>query len=126
MEKFVCQRCGECCRGESTVSLSDTEIQKIAQFLGLSIEDFFKNFIVLKGEKRKEMKIKDGYCIFFDQEKKLCKIHPVKPNKCKEWPFTPIIFKDIENFQIIQKFCKGLEKISFGELNQDNNLKNIE
>ncbi|MFN3568301.1 MAG: YkgJ family cysteine cluster protein [Caldimicrobium sp.] len=124
MKHFVCQRCGECCKGESTVSLSDGEIQNIAQYLRISVDDFLKNFIVFKGSSRKEMKINNGYCIFFDQEKRLCKIHPVKPKKCKEWPFPPIIFKDKENFQIIQNFCQGLKNFSFEELNQTNYLKN--
>lgn len=122
MIKFECKRCGACCQGESTVSLSEEEIFKIAKFLGLSIEKFMENFILSKGEKRKEMRTEGGYCIFFDREKKLCKIHPVKPERCKEWPFPPIIFRDKENFLILQNFCEGLKEISFEELKQNKNL----
>ncbi len=118
MKNFQCKRCGACCRGESTVSLSDEEIQRMALFLGLSLEEVLQKYIVIKGEKRKEMRTLEGYCIFFDKEKRLCRIHPVKPERCKEWPFPPIIFKDRENFQIIQSFCDGLKSLTFEEISQ--------
>ncbi|MFN3921569.1 MAG: YkgJ family cysteine cluster protein [Caldimicrobium sp.] len=118
MIKFECKRCGACCQGESTVSLSDKEIERIANFLHLTIEEFIQKYILFKGNKRKEMRTKDGYCIFFDKRERICKIHPVKPERCKEWPFPPIIFKDKENFLILQNSCEGLKDISFENLNQ--------
>lgn len=122
MKVFFCQRCGECCKGESTVGLSPEERERIARFLGLSLQEFMESFTEVKGEERVEMKTKDGYCIFYDQTKRLCAIHPVKPDKCKEWPFPEIIFKDETNFQIIKASCKGLEKFSFTDIQQIKNL----
>lgn len=117
MKKFTCKRCGFCCKGESTVSLSEEEVHRIAEYLGLPKERFLEKYTVKKGEKRLEMKVKEGYCIFFDREKRLCKIHPVKPKKCKEWPLVPVIFKDEESFLIIRASCKGLKAFAFEEIN---------
>ncbi len=113
---FECKRCGACCKGESTVSLSAEEITRIARYLNITKEELFKRYLVQKGRNRIEMQVKDKYCIFFDRTRKLCTIHPVKPERCKEWPFPPSIFKDEENFLIIQGFCPGLERLSFEDL----------
>ena len=122
MNKFECKRCGYCCKGESTVSLSKRDISRISQFLNLSEEDFLKLYTVKKGIFRIEMKVKDGFCIFFDKEKKLCKIHPVKPEKCKEWPLVSAIFEDEENFKIIQNSCLGLKELNWEKLKSFKNL----
>jgi Fe-S-cluster containining protein len=122
MNKFECKRCGSCCKGESTISLSKRDISRIAQFLNLSEEDFLNLYTVKKGKFRIEMKVKDGFCIFFDKEKKLCKIHPVKPEKCKEWPLISAIFEDEENFKIIQNSCLGLKDLNWEKLKSFKNL----
>lgn len=122
---FECKRCGACCAGESTVSLSSEEIQSIAQFLNTSQEEFLKKYTVFKGKTRIEMKTLNGYCIFFDFSKKICKIHPVKPLKCKEWPFPPAIFEDEENFKIIQNFCEGLKNFAWEEIKLFKNIVNL-
>jgi len=122
MNKFECKRCGYCCKGESTVSLSKRDISRISQFLNLSEEDFLKLYTVKKGIFRIEMKVKDGFCIFFDKEKNLCKIHPVKPEKCKEWPLVSAIFEDEENFKIIQNSCLGLKELNWEKLKSFKNL----
>lgn len=125
LKTFECKRCGACCAGESTVSISSQEIQNISQFLGLSTEEFLKKYTLLKSKTRIEMKTQDGYCIFFDTVKKICKIHPVKPYKCKEWPLTPIIFEDEENFKIIKNFCQGLKNFSWKEIKLIKNIAKI-
>uniref|UniRef100_A0A7C4JPP1 YkgJ family cysteine cluster protein n=1 Tax=Thermodesulfobacterium geofontis TaxID=1295609 RepID=A0A7C4JPP1_9BACT len=122
MKMFECKRCGSCCKGESTISLSKRDISRIAQFLNLSEKDFLKLYTVKKGKFRIEMKVKDGFCIFFDKEKKLCKIHPVKPEKCKEWPLISAIFEDEENFKIIQNSCLGLKELNWEKLKSFKNL----
>lgn len=109
--EFKCLRCGKCCEGESTISLSKKEIEKISKFLKITEEEFSKLYTINKGPYRIEMKVVNGHCIFFEPETRSCKIHPVKPEKCKEWPFIPALLKDSVNFLIIQDFCKGFKNL---------------
>ncbi len=113
---FECKRCGFCCQGESTVSLSSEEQHQIASFLGLTLEDFLSTYTVKRG-KRVEMKTQNGHCIFYDEEKSLCRIHPVKPQPCRQWPLHPSILKDPESFEIIRRTCPGFsEKATWEEV----------
>ncbi len=103
---FECKRCGFCCQGESTVSLSPEEQERIAAFLGLSLAEFLSTYTVRRG-KRVEMKTMNGHCIFYDEGESLCRIHPVKPFHCRQWPLHPSILRDAESFEIIRRTCPG-------------------
>ncbi len=122
MKVFICQRCGACCQGESTVSLTPQEIENIANFLKISVPDFLQTYTLKKGEKRIEMKVLEGHCIFYQKEEKICLIHPVKPKPCREWPFPPIVFQDETNFLIIKESCPALKNFSFEDVL---NLRNL-
>ncbi|HHI98069.1 MAG TPA: YkgJ family cysteine cluster protein [Thermodesulfatator atlanticus] len=103
---FECKRCGFCCQGESTVSLSPEEQEQIASYLGLKLEEFLEKYTVKRG-RRVEMKTVAGHCIFYQEKESLCLIHPVKPFHCKQWPLHPSILKDRESFEIIRRTCPG-------------------
>ncbi len=105
-EVFRCKHCGFCCQGESTVSLSDEEQECIASYLGISVSEFLTKYTVKRG-KRTEMKTRNGHCIFYDESTNLCKIHPVKPFYCRQWPLHPSILHDPESFEIIRRTCQG-------------------
>lgn len=109
--RFKCLRCGECCKGESTVSLTEKEVEEISNFLGMVKENFLELYTISKGPHRLEMKVIDGHCVFFEPETKICKIHPVKPKICKDWPFVSALLKDSLNILIIRNFCRGLKNL---------------
>jgi len=89
----ACVSCGgACCIGESGyIWVNYKEIEDIANFLGLSIEDFAKNYLIRAKSRYslKEFKVKElGYaCIFFDTQKRGCKIYDVRPKQCRTFPF---------------------------------------
>lgn len=85
---FRCRRCGACCRIKNgIVRVSSDEIARIAAFLGRSEQDFIENETELAPD-RKSLMLKsraDGSCAFLD-ETNLCRINPVKPDKCRTFP----------------------------------------
>lgn len=89
--RYACQRCGNCCRWPGEVPVSDAEIGKISDYLGMSVYDFVAEHTDLRitrtGLTLKEKK--NGECIFLDGNS--CEINPVKPGQCggfpNEWNF---------------------------------------
>ncbi len=104
---FSCE--GNCCVGESGyIWCNPKEIDDMAGFFDLSRQDFIDKNIRKVGYKSslKEIKISKSYnCIFFDLDKKACKIYPVRPQQCRTFPFWEH-FKN--NIKEVEKECPGI------------------
>ena len=86
---FKCHCCGSCCRiKDGIVRVSDAEISRIAAYLGMSEADFIEQETELAPD-RKSLMLKshpDGACVYLTPDN-LCRINPVKPDKCRTFPF---------------------------------------
>ncbi len=107
----ACQSCGgACCIGESGyIWVTRQEIEAIAEYLMLPLEDFAKHYL-LRAKNRYSLKeLKDeelGYaCIFFDKEKRGCSIYSVRPKQCRTFPFWEQ-FKD-DTTELVKE-CPGV------------------
>ena len=91
-ERFVCERCGNCCKGEGVVQVDDEQAQGIADFLGLSKRSFLGKYAkpVLDGAYwLKEIDNEERWCVFLEQDAQGlygCAINPVKPDQCGSYP----------------------------------------
>lgn len=104
-EIFDCQQCGYCCHGETTVSLTDDDLARMVDYLGIPEEEVKEKYLRIT-DGVIQMKIVDGHCIFF---KDGCTIHPGKPWRCTQWPLHPSILSDEANFQAINTSCPGIK-----------------
>ena len=109
---FVCQQCGFCCQGETTVSLDEKDQKRMINHLGMKREEVTRRYWRQNG-KTIQMKTVDGHCIFYD---KGCTIHVGKPWRCTKWPLHPSMLSGQENFEIIKESCPGINSgISYEE-----------
>ena len=85
---FSCRRCGACCRiKDGIVRVSDGEVKRIAAFLGMKEGDFIATETELAPDRR-SLVLKsrpDGSCVYLTADN-LCRINPVKPDKCRTFP----------------------------------------
>lgn len=106
--KFECARCGNCCRWEGCVKVNDGEIDAIAEFLGMDVNDFLETYTCLRPDRTglSLTEAENGSCIFFeDGDFPRCRINEVKPQQCRDFPLK-------WNFPGWQKECMG--KLSEG------------
>lgn len=86
---FVCRGCGACCRiPDGIVRVSEREIARIAAFLGEDEAAFIAAETELSPD-RKSLILKsraDGACVYLTADNR-CRIHPVKPDKCRTFPY---------------------------------------
>jgi uncharacterized protein len=84
---YHCQRCGNCCRWPGDVRVTDAEVEGIAEFLGLPLEQFITEFTHLNANRTGLSLIEaaGGACIFLEGQNH-CRIQPVKPKQCAGFP----------------------------------------
>lgn len=134
--KFECNRCGTCCTDKKTiVNLTKTDIIRLKHSLKLDIKELLEitSFYVLGESQSSEIfdqmvippiltergqsfvalrKKDDGSCIFYNQEKKKCRIYSIRPCFCRTFPFSFNLNED-EKVKILitekgKKYCEGI------------------
>lgn len=102
-ENFICLKCGECCRWEGYVRLTEDETSKIAEYMGMDLEGFTRKFTRLTSDRRSLSLIEkeeDGSCIFLAPDSNYCMINDVKPQQCSDFPVK-------WNFEGWNTICQG-------------------
>ena len=98
---YHCQRCTACCRLPGFVRLLPQELEPIADYLGISVEQFTSDYCDLLPSRTGLTLVSrsDNSCIFLEGNS--CKIHPVKPLQCRGFPNT-------WNFPGWRNICKAI------------------
>lgn len=102
---FDCQQCGECCRGDRGILATAAEIEAMAAYLGLAAADFAARYLV-DTALGPQLASPGGVCVM--QDGNLCRVHPVKPRICREWPFLRALLKHADEFEAAKGACPGL------------------
>jgi Fe-S-cluster containining protein len=105
MKKFVCSRCGACCRWPGAVKLEDAEVDAIAAELGISVEEFLADHTEITPDRR-HLSLREkanGECEYLavgEDGLARCLIENVKPRQCR-------VFPEKWNFPGWEKKCSG-------------------
>ncbi|MBK8095093.1 MAG: YkgJ family cysteine cluster protein [Verrucomicrobiaceae bacterium] len=85
--RYLCQRCGNCCRWPGDVRVTDAEVAAIAAHVGMPLEEFIATYTRLNANRTGLSIIDagDGACIFLEGVN-VCRIQPVKPVQCSGFP----------------------------------------
>ena len=103
---FNCTQCGECCKGYGGTFVTESDILAISGYLGVSADDFVREYTLRSGSGLVLGQGKDDYCVFAENGR--CGIHPVKPEMCREWPFIEGVLRDPGNWYIMAGSCPGI------------------
>jgi Fe-S-cluster containining protein len=102
---FECRQCGDCCKGYGGTYVTQEDIEAISRYIGVDPRRFVRQYCHYSGRKPLLAQREDGYCIFWE---KICLIHPVKPQMCRQWPFVESILADPSNWLIMSNSCPGI------------------
>jgi len=53
-----------------------------------------------------------GRCVFLEEGlEATCRVHPVRPERCRSWPFWPELRDSANGLSEARRFCPGIESI---------------
>jgi Fe-S-cluster containining protein len=109
--KFDCTGCGDCCTGEpGYVWVSRAEIEALAAELGLSVEQFEKQYVRRVGTCKSLIERANGDCVFFDADTRRCRVYELRPRQCRTWPFWPANLASPVAWQQTADRCRGCNR----------------
>ena len=107
--RWQCRRSGNCCAiPGGFVRVDGVEAAAIAAFLGLDEGAFRARYVQPDGATLKEGL--GNRCVFLaDGREAACTIYPVRPAKCRTFPFWPELLADPALLARVQRTCPGIE-----------------
>ena len=125
---FECQGCGGCCSGpgEGFIWVTRPEIEFIADFLKISVEQLREKYLRRVGLRTtiiEQEVTKD--CIFLrkiDGQKK-CIIYEVRPSQCRNWPFWSENLSSPGAWNRAAMKCPGINRGRFFSFEQIQEIK---
>ncbi len=86
---FVCHQCGNCCRGDGFVELTEADISAMARSFGMKEPEFLERYCQYHKPSRRWHLIDQGdelqSCIFLTEDNR-CRVHTAKPEQCEGFP----------------------------------------
>lgn len=104
---FNCQQCGDCCSGRGGIHVQPHEVEAMAALLSMPVADFSRDYVEASATGLRLTVAANGFCVFM-QAGNLCRVHPVKPFICRQWPFFPILLVDPGELEHAKGACPGL------------------
>ena len=106
LQVFQCRQCGDCCAGRGGILVKPHEIEAMAALLALPVAEFRGRFVEAS-DLGPRLTAANGVCVFL-MAKNLCRVHPVKPFICRQWPFLPAMLVDPDELEHAKTACPGL------------------
>jgi Fe-S-cluster containining protein len=79
----------------------------MAALLELTPEEFGRRYVEVTSMGPRLTVADNGFCIFL-LEGNLCRVHPVKPFICRQWPFLPALLVDPDELENAKTACPGI------------------
>lgn len=107
--RFECQPgCTECCTQRGFVWLTEADLARAAEFLGLSPAAFEHRY-VYRTRRRLRLRVpRESQCHFLRAGG--CSIHPAKPTQCRIFPFWPELVDSRREWKKTARYCPGIGK----------------
>jgi Fe-S-cluster containining protein len=105
--RFECRRTGNCCaRPGGVVRVTADEVARIASHLSQSEASVRALYVAATGDRLRDAP--GGACVFLERGRPAaCRIHPVRPERCRSWPFWPELL-DPQELGAARRFCPGI------------------
>jgi len=104
---FQCRQCGDCCAGRGGIFVKPREVDKMAALLELSPEEFGRRYVEASALGPRLTVADNGSCVFLMAGNR-CRVHPVKPFICRQWPFLPALLVDADELEHAKTACPGI------------------
>jgi uncharacterized protein len=111
VDKGICFECIPgcilCCAIPGMVFVRDDEIGGMAEFFGISAEEFTKKYLQRHWGDVYNLNFPDSEpCMFLSEDG--CSIYKVRPVQCRTFPFWPEYMSNARSWKDIKKMCPGI------------------
>jgi Fe-S-cluster containining protein len=90
------------------VWVTPEEIQEIANYLNMPLEQFVERYVRQVNGEYSLKEDPESYDCLFLENKKQCRIYPVRPKQCRTYPWWVANLKSQEAWDAASGHCEGI------------------
>jgi len=107
--RFECQPgCTNCCEQQGFVYLTEADLTRIAEYLGMQAEEFERRYVYRTSHLLRLRVPRQQQCHFLRDGGS--SIHAVKPVQCRVFPFWPELVDSKREWKKAAAYCPGMGK----------------
>lgn len=107
--RFECQPgCTACCEQKGFVYLTEPDIPRVAEYLGMTPAAFEQRYVYRTKRQRRLRVPREATCPFLQNGG--CSIHPAKPTQCRVFPYWPELVDSRREWRKTARYCPGIGK----------------
>ena len=119
--RFRCTRCGNCCRGDGNVWVSDAETLQLASLLEMSESELRGAFTRPAADGTVLRQRANGDCVFW-REQQGCTVYAARPRQCRTYPFWRANVHSPETWRAESALCPGIGDPGEGSLHRQGEI----
>ena len=106
--RFTCRRSGNCCaRPGGAVRIGAADIARIAPWLDMDENAFRSRYLTATDDRLVDAP--GARCVFLeDGGTTACRIYPVRPARCRSWPFWEKLRRSPQALREAARLCPGI------------------
>lgn len=109
--RFECTGCGACCTGApGYVWVNQAEMIGLADAMNVSLKQFQRRYTRRVGIRYSLTERPGGDCVFFDPERRVCRVYDIRPRQCRTWPFWGSNIRTANAWQEMARECPGADR----------------
>ncbi len=112
--RFSCKSCGACCsKDPGYIWVTEDEACRIADYLKIAVDELTQLCLYedVSGNKSiKDLPERNYDCIFLDAETRRCRIYPVRPKQCAQFPFWKSMLENKAEWDFYARRCPGMNR----------------
>jgi hypothetical protein len=108
--RFACTGCGKCCTGLGNyyIEVTRKEQRRIQRHLAITWRWFRRRYVGRFDENIDSLRTQSGgRCVFLGTDMR-CRIYPVRPAQCRNYPFWPELVHRVEDWRAEARRCEGI------------------
>lgn len=107
--RFNCTQCGKCCTGgPGYVWVEEKEIEAMAAFLKITVEEFILKYTRQAHGRRALLEDRRSYDCVFLKGRKTCTVYGARPRQCRTFPWWKENLDTPESWKKAAMSCEGI------------------
>ena len=97
----------------------------LADAMNLGLKEFQRRYTRRVGIRYSLIEYPGGDCVFFDPDRRTCRVYDLRPRQCRTWPFWRSNLRNARAWEELAESCPGVNRGKLYTLEEIERLRDV-